>query len=919
MTVLCVDDQLINRKLLAAVLEAEGHRVLQAEDGLEALRILRSKPVDAVISDILMPRMDGYRLCAEVRRDPKLSKLPFVVYTATYNSPADEKLCYDLGADAYLRKPAEVEDLLAALAVATGGAPGRRATALVPFEETEVMKQYNEQLVLKLEEKNKELLDSLERLDLRNRALSAAANAILITNSDGVIEWFNPAFSKMTGYSPEETIGKRAGQLQKSGLHNQEFFTKLWRTILSGQIWHGELQNRRKDGSVYSEEMTITPVVNEVGKITHFIAVKQDISDRLATQAALRLENERFRRFAETDIAGIVVSDSNGKISFANDYYLNLLGVTRKDFLSRDMNWKEFIPTEWTAETEKVLHELQQHGSAKPFEREYLRANGERVPVIVAHALLPGSEGQIAGVILDITRQKSAIDGLRESELRFRQLVESIREVFYLIDAKMTQMFYISPAYEEIWGRTRESVYADPTSWGEAIHPDDRERIFREIAPHGTLIPASVEYRIVRPDGQIRSIRARQFPITNDAGEIYRFAGIADDITERKNIEIQLRQSQKMEAIGQLSGGVAHDFNNLLTVIMGHIDVLSEIHDESESKESIAEIRRAAERAANLTRQLLLFARKQSMQMKNLDINQVVTGTITLLTRILGEDIQLDFRPSTVELIVCADAGMLDQILMNLAVNARDAMPRGGKLLIETTRTEFDETTAANIPRVRPGIFAVISVTDSGTGIPTSLLPRIFEPFFTTKDVDKGTGLGLATVFGIAQQHDGWVDVYSEVGRGAVFRVYIPLVKESLPYKPVHSPAAATKGGNETILLVEDEPSIRVLLAKYLTQLGYTVKTAADGHEAIQIFAENQKNTRLVLTDIIMPGQMTGIELAEILTAQKPGLPIVFSSGYSDKKVPANIVLSEGKNFLGKPYNLADVARIIRAQLDDAV
>lgn len=919
MTILCVDDQLINRRLLAAVLEAEGHRVLTAEDGVQALLILRSKTVDAVVSDILMPRMDGYRLCAEVRRDPKLNQIPFVIYTATYNSAADEKLCYDLGADVYLRKPAEVEDLLAALAAATTGAARHRTTAPVPFEETEVMKQYNEQLVLKLEEKNQELLDSLERLDLRNRALSAAANAILITNSDGVIEWFNPAFSKMTGYSLEEAIGKRPGDLQKSGLHDQEFFRKLWQSILSGKIWYGELQNRRKDGSVYPEEMTITPVVNDTGKITHFIAVKQDISDRLAAQEALRLENERFRRFAETDIAGIVVSDSDGKISFANDYYLNLLGVTREDFFSREVNWKEFIPAEWTAETEQVLRELHEHGSAKPFEKEYLRTSGERVPVIVAHALLPGTEGQIAGVVLDMTRQKQAIDGLRESELRFRQLAENIREVFYLIDSKMTRMFYISPAYEEIWGRTRDSVYANATSWGEAIHPDDRERVLREIAPQGTLIPASVEYRIVRPDGHIRSIRARQFPITNDAGEIYRFAGIADDITEQKNIEIQLRQSQKMEAIGQLSGGVAHDFNNLLTVIMGHIAVLSEIHGESESMESIAEIRRAAERAANLTRQLLLFARKQSMQMKNLNLNQVVTGTITMLTRILGEDIQLDFRPSPVELIVCADTGMLDQILMNLAVNGRDAMPRGGKMIIETTKTEFDEITAANIPRVRTGSFAVISVTDSGTGIPASLLPRIFEPFFTTKDVDKGTGLGLATVFGIAQQHGGWVDVYSEEGQGAVFRVYIPLVKGNFPSQPALKTPEPPKSGNETILLVEDEPSIRVLLTKYLTQLGYAVKTAADGQEALKVFAENREATRLVLTDMIMPGQMTGIELAAILLEQKPELPIIFSSGYSDKKVQGNVVLIEGKNFLGKPYNLAEVARIVRAQLDDSV
>jgi two-component system, cell cycle sensor histidine kinase and response regulator CckA len=788
MTVLLVDDQPINLRLLKAIIEAEGYQVLEAVDGIDALAILRSNSVDAVISDILMPRMDGYRLCSEIRQDPAISKVQFIFYTATYNSPANEKLCYDLGADQYLRKPAPAAELLAALASGTAHRPAAHLKSLV---ENQVMKQYNEQLVLKLEEKNHELMESLARLDLTNRALSAAANAILITKSDGIIEWVNPAFSEISGYSLEEAIGKKPGELLKSGRHDKPFYEQLWRTIRSGKIWHGELFNRKKDGTVYPEDMTITPVMNESSQITHFIAVKQDISDRVAAHEALRLESERFR-----------------------------------------------------------------------------------------------------------------------------QIAEAIREVFYLIHPQMTKMYYISPAYEEIWGHSCESVYANPTSWADAIHPDDRDRVFKEIAPEGTLIPIDVEFRIIRSDGEIRFIRANTSPIYNETGAVYRFAGTAEDITQQRQTELQLRQSQKMEAIGQLSGGVAHDFNNLLTVILGHANLLAEHMPDGEATDSISEICRAGERAANLTRQLLLFARKQVMQMKSLDINSVIADTIKMLTRILGEDIQLDFRPVHGEVTVQADAGMLDQILLNLAVNARDAMPKGGRLGIETARVKFDTETATQSAQIRAGTFAIISVSDSGSGIPTDVLPKIFEPFFTTKDANKGTGLGLATVFGIVQQHSGWINVYSEEGLGTTFRIYLPLISGTLSATEETKIAREVIEGNETILFVEDDQAIRMMTSKYLGKLGYNVITAGNGPEAVKIFMTREKEISLVFSDLVMPGGINGANLCRILRQKKSNLKIIFASGYSDMMLAGEIKLTEGLNFLAKPFSLASVAKIIRSQLD---
>ena len=372
-----------------------------------------------------------------------------------------------------------------------------------------------------------------------------------------------------------------------------------------------------------------------------------------------------------------------------------------------------------------------------------------------------------------------------------------------------------------------------------------------------------------------------------------------------------------MEAIGRLSGGIAHDFNNLLTVILGHTSILEMTeHSPNESMESIAEIRQGAERAAKLTRQLLMFARKERVQLARLDINASIVQTIKMLVRILGEDIELDFRPAAEPLFVQADAGMIDQVLLNLAVNARDAMPKGGRLIIDTAAVEFDAESASSSPLMRVGAFAVISVSDSGCGIPAENLSKIFDPFFTTKDVGKGTGLGLATVFGIIEQHAGWINVYSEVGYGTTFRVYLPIDKSVTQSLTMNMKSEAVPGGSETILLVEDEAGIRVLVEKYLTRLGYQVLAAVNGTEAIKTFAARSEDVSLVLTDMVMPGGLTGAELGAELLKMKPKLRIIYSSGYSDIHTSGGLELTEGSNFLAKPFSLSALAAIVRRKLD---
>jgi nitrogen-specific signal transduction histidine kinase/ActR/RegA family two-component response regulator len=389
------------------------------------------------------------------------------------------------------------------------------------------------------------------------------------------------------------------------------------------------------------------------------------------------------------------------------------------------------------------------------------------------------------------------------------------------------------------------------------------------------------------------------------------------DVTREAQLEAQFRQAQKMDAIGTLAGGVAHDFNNILAVIQLQIGLL--INDQALSPQQLdfaREIERAGQRAAGLTRQLLLFSRKQAPQLRDLDLNEVISDVTKMLRRIVGEDIMVQFNFSRQPLLVHADSGMIDQMLMNLTVNARDAMPNGGQLVIETSAVEFDEDTAPRTPQARPGSFACISVTDTGSGIPPEILPRIFEPFFTTKDVGKGTGLGLATVFGIAQQHQGWINVRSKVGRGTTFWVYLPGLARGSDLNTFWSAQTAAVGGSETILLVEDETALRKSVQNTLGRLGYRVLEAAAGAEALAVWEQHRDEIRLLLTDLVMPGGMNGKDLAAQLLQRDPELKVIYTSGYSADVAGKDFPLQEGVNFLAKPYELYQLAQTVRNRLD---
>jgi PAS domain S-box-containing protein len=524
----------------------------------------------------------------------------------------------------------------------------------------------------------------------------------------------------------------------------------------------------------------------------------------------------------------------------------------------------------------------------------------------------------VVALVLEEWERKEAEEALRASEQRFRQVTENIDEVFWLTDVEKHEMIYISPAYSRVWGRTCESLKADPRSWIDAIHPEDRERVREAALTAQTTGAYDLEYRIVRPDGTERWVHDRAFPIRDAEHRVYRIAGVAEDMTRRRQLEDQLRQSQKMDAIGQLAGGVAHDFNNLLAVIqMASSVLLTRPSTAAEMQEGLQQILAVSEQAANLTRQLLTFSRRSVRQARDIDLAEVTGGMTKLLRRILGEDLTLETRIAHSLPLVNADPGMMEQVLMNLAVNARDAMPEGGRLHISLDVLDISADDVGQRPRAVPGRFVRLLVQDTGCGIQPQDIPRIFEPFFTTKDAAKGTGLGLATVFGIVEQHHGWIDVTSEVGRGTTFEVFLPALTTSRAAARNETTTLKFPRGTESILLVEDDPAVRRLARVSLEHCGYRVHEAESPGVALALWETLPESVDLLFTDLIMPGGMTGRELAERLVERQPGLKVIYSSGYSYEVVRPELRLTPGFNFLQKPYHLAEMAATVRRCLDE--
>jgi PAS domain S-box-containing protein len=636
--------------------------------------------------------------------------------------------------------------------------------------------------------------------------------------------------------------------------------------------------------------------------------------ERVRAEGQLRQTEQRFRDLFENSPDAILVEDLAGKILDVNPAGCMLHGLLREELIGRNAV-EDLLPADRREDARGKFRKLAA-GKLSWVEDEIMTADGRVIPVEVRAGRVEyyGKPALLLHV-RDITERRSAESALQSSEMLFSSVWVNSVDGMMLTDENGV-VIAANDAYCKLVGMAAAELERQPFTivYGASENPfemiknhrerfrnrSDRQKIERQCVLHnGETVTLEITHSFV----EVHSERPLMLSLFRD-------------VTAQRRLEEQFRQSQKMEAIGQLAGGVAHDFNNILTVIHGHASLLGMSSLDETGARSAKQITQAAERAAGLTRQLLAFSRRQLIQPRRLDANKIVGNMSEMLGRLLGEDVALQLNYSQAPAIVEADAGMMEQILLNLAVNARDAMPRGGQLAIRIAIVQVDSAHVQRQPEARLGRFVCVSKSDTGCGIPPENLPRIFEPFFTTKEIGKGTGLGLATVYGIVKQHQGWIEVESTVGKGTTFRIYIPFIGETQAEVEKNGTPVAVRGGTETILLVEDERPVRELVARVLQKHGYKVWQAASGNDALGVWQEYKKEINLLLTDLVMPGNMNGHDLAEKLRIEHPGLKVIFTSGYSADIVGKNFKLERDLNFLQKPYQPQALALIVRRCLD---
>ncbi|UCF99607.1 MAG: PAS domain S-box protein [Spirochaetaceae bacterium] len=690
----------------------------------------------------------------------------------------------------------------------------------------------------------------------------------------------------------------------------------------TGSLRNEELQVQTADGEVRDVLLNVDTILDQEGKPQYSISVHLDITERKRVEQALRREEERSRMYL--DMAGVMLLalDREGHVVLANPKACSVLEGEEADILGKDW-FVSFIPEQVRTEVERVFQQLMR-GAMEPaeyFENQIVSLKGNIRWIAWHNTLVKSRDGAILGTFSsgeDITERRHTAQALRESEERFRELTDTLPQVVFEVDIRATITYANRRAFE-LFGYVEADLKRGLNTL-EMIAAQDRERAGANIRRvlQGEK-SESTEYLAQRKDGSTFPVMIHSTRIVRD-GEVVGLRGIIVDLSEHKAAEKALReseevlrQSQKMEAIGRLAGGIAHDFNNLLTTILGYAEMLlcgGTMSDES--LESIREISRSAQRAASLTQQLLAYSRKQVLRPEELNINQLIANLTNMLGRLIHENIHLTTVLDPQIGRIKADPAQLEQVIINLAINARDSMPEGGKLTIETCDIMLDESYCTLHPEVKPGGYVMVAVTDTGCGIDKETQKQIFEPFFTTKVPGKGTGLGLATVFGTVKQSNGYVYAYSEPGLGSTFKIYLPVVQTRGPRGQRRAEARSGYRTDRRILLVEDDEAVRELVVRVLEKIGYTLVSASSGEEALGLLDRSEYgDIDLLISDVIMPG-IGGKVLAERLQARIPALKVLYISGYPDETVVQHGVLDEGVAYLQKPFSPTAVIEKVR-------
>jgi two-component system cell cycle sensor histidine kinase/response regulator CckA len=694
------------------------------------------------------------------------------------------------------------------------------------------------------------------------------------------------------------------GDRDLDGVSHYEIFPEIparWKDIhrraLAGEVL-GEEHDRfeRADGSVQWIRWEARPWRDSEGMIGGIVIFADDVTER--KQAAD--VRERLAAVVDSSEDAIIAKRLDGTINAWNSGAEKVFGYSHAEAIGKPIQM--LLPPERAREEADILARIRRGESVEHFETVRIRKDGTRIDVSVTISPIRDITGAIVGaskVARDITDRKRAEEALFKSEERFSKAFRNNPLAITISTEAEGRYLDVNDAFLNMLGYQRKDVIGSTAKelrfWSE---PLDREEMLRHLKEEEKVAKHHTKYRTAK--GEIRESEVWAELIELDGQRC--ILGITRDVTDMKKLEAQFRQAQKMEAVGRLAGGVAHDFNNVLGIVMGYSDIaLGEIPTDTPVKKYLSEIKKASQRAALITRQLLAFSRQQVVFPKILDLNDVVRNVTTMFLRLVGEDIEIEFRPGTAIGSIKADPGQIEQILMNLVVNARDAMPTGGKITIETGTSELDEHYTSRHAGAHEGKHVVLKVSDTGSGMDETTRSQIFEPFFTTKAPGKGTGLGLSTVYGIVKQSDGYISVYSEPGKGTTFKIYFPMLREKAEELGSHREEAEPPRGSETILVVEDDKILRGLAVKLLQEGGYHVIEAEDAENALKILSSTGVEVDLLLTDIVMPGK-TGVELLAEAKRIRQNLRAVFMSGYAGDLVTQHGVLVQEHSFLEKPF-----------------
>ncbi len=716
------------------------------------------------------------------------------------------------------------------------------------------------------------------------------------------------------GLSEDDVIGRSYEDV--FGEQAAEWLPRLER-CLTGEVLHGEEdQIHRPDGSSEWVRWKLQPWTHADGDAGGVVVFTEFITERIEAERRLRESEERYRVLYNNTPVMLHSIDRNGRLVAVSDYWLEYLGYARDEVIGRKLS--DFLTEGSRRHAEQTfLPEFFKTGVLSNVGYQFFKKDGSIIDISLSATAERDEDGAVArsrSVLIDVTERNNAERALRQSERQMRLIADSLPVLICYLD-ESGHIRFANRTFCEWYQCGNRNI--DGEQFDSLLTPDMRDILNPHMAAANEGEDLSFEATLTYPDGKTREVETTCLALRRDDGSVDGFVVMATDATERKATEAQLQQAQKMEAVGQLTGGLAHDFNNLLAVVLGNLQLLERsIKDDEKAVRRSRAALDATERGAELTKRLLAFSRRQTLEPKTIDINDLVTDMKTLLRRTLGETVELNMVCAEDLWLTKADPNQVETAVLNLAINARDAMPEGGKLTIETANERLDETYVAQFSDVEAGDYAMVAVSDTGTGIPKDLVAKVFQPFFTTKDVGKGSGLGLSMVYGFVKQSGGHIRIYSEEGHGTSVKIYLPReTTDTVDLEKTDKAEQPIKGGDETILVVEDDPAVRQMAVSLLEDLGYRVLEAENGADALAALQRNE-GIDLMFSDIIMPGGMNGAELAIQARDRHPGLRVLHTSGYAEAAVTRDGKIGSTNALLSKPYRKEELARKVRRVLD---